>query len=231
MLPWCVVHFGRMVRAVASTPDEQLLLVAVFAHGVSIWGLPAAEAIAAFDPVPGDADPEHVHPVDALAIRADGREAAVAVRHGILRYGLPDGRLVKEFARNPRTVQALGYDAEGTRLVLSTLVTGELETVSVEDGRALGRVGVDRPLVAVGLSPGAETAVLASETGTLSILERSAELPLRVLAESFAVRTLALSSAGLIAGGDDGTIAMWGPSAERELFRTSIGTAVMALAV
>ena len=230
VLPWCVVQFGRMVRAVASTPDDGLLLIAVFGHGVSIWGLPAAEAVGAFEPMPGGDDPEHVHPVDALAVRADGLEAAVTVRHGVLRYGLPDGRLVKGFARDHRTVPTLGYVADGTRLVRSTLVTGELETVSVEDGRVLGRLG-DRPLAAVGLSPGAESAVLASETGTLSIVAPSVGIPVRVLTESFAIATLAVGDAGLIAGGDDGTIVMWEPAGEREVFRTSVGTPVMALAV
>jgi WD40 repeat protein len=229
-LPECTVSFRRMVRAVAPAPDGYSMLVAVFGHGVSIWQLPFGSAIGALDPMPGgEPDAEHAHPVDALAIRPDGREVAVAVRGSVLRYGLPDGRLVGTLARDHHLVRELAYSADGTRLALATFDDGSVQTVSADDGRELGRVRFERALTAAALA--SEAAVLASETGPLSLFAGGLDGPARVLESATPARAVALATTRVLAASDDGVLAGWNPPSGRLVYRSPPGAPLLALAV
>jgi hypothetical protein len=230
ILPECTVSFARMVRAVAPLPDGYTVLVAVFGHGVSIWQLPAGGAVGAFDPMPGgEPEAEHVHPVDALAVRPDGREAAVAIRGSVLRYALPDGRLVATLARDHHLVRALAYSADGTRLMLGTFSDGSVHTVSAADGRVLARLGLERSLTAATLA--ADAAVLASETGPLSLFAAGLDGEARVLDAAAPARAVALARTRVLAASDDGSVAGWNVPSGRLAYRTPPGTPLLALAV
>ena len=179
--PRCVVDFPRMVRALATLRDPAMLLVAVFGHGVTLWRLPEAEATAALEPVPGgDAHPEHAHPVDALAIRPDGREVAVAVERAILRYALPGGTVVRELPRDHHLVRALAYAADGRGLLVSTLVDGGAELIDADDGREIARFAIERPLSAAAFAADGSLVVLAIPDNFADVYELPDEVLTRL---------------------------------------------------
>jgi len=199
-----------MVRALAATADARLLLVGVFAHGVSLWRLPTAEAVGAFDPMPGgDSHPGHAHPIDALAVRSDGREAAVAVQRQLLRYRLPEGTLLREFPRDFHRIRALAYSPDGGALVATKLVDGTIELLDVEDGSERGRLRAARPLTAAGFAADGPLVVAASERGPLSLFVPPPTAVQRVLRGTRPARALAVAGEHVITATDDGVLTIW----------------------
>ena len=228
--PVCTVRFPRMVRALAALPDGRTLLVAVFAHGVSLWRLPEAEATGALDPMPGSGpDDPHPHPVDALAVRPDGGEVAVATRGSILRYSLPEGRAVGSLAHDHRIVRALAYSADGARLLLHTNSADSVQTVSVADGREVSRLRLDRPLSAAALAPSGDV-VLASEAGAVSIFRHRSRVP-QVLSEEGLVMVVSLVGGHLLTATADGTVSIRNLATGRIVSRLPSGSPVLAVAV
>jgi hypothetical protein len=231
LLPRCTVDFPRMVRALAATADARMLLVAVFAHGVSLWRLPAVEAVGAFDPMPGgDAHPGHDHPIDALAVRPDGREAAVAVRRQLLRYALPDGKLLRAFPRDHYRLHALGYAPDGG-LVATKLVDGTIELLDLEDGSETGRLRTGRALTAVAFGPDGRLVVAASELGPLSLFVPPSTAAQRVLQASLPARAVVVAGDHVISATDDGVLAIWGLEDGGLGVRSSPTSPALALAV
>jgi hypothetical protein len=230
LLPACTVRFPRMVRALAALPDGRTLLVAVFAHGVSLWRLPEAEATGALDPMPGSGpDDPHPHPVDTLAVRPDGREVAVATRGSILRYALPDGRMVGRLPRDHRIVDVLAYSADGARLLIHANGVDGVQTVGVEDGREVSRLLLDRPLSAAAVMPSGDV-VLASEAGPVSIFRHPSSVP-HVVEEEGHAMIVALVGEHLLRATADGTVSIRSLATGRIVSRSPSGSAVLAVAV
>ena len=231
-MPRCTVDFPRMVRALAATPDGGTLLVAGFGHGVTLWTLPAGEATGALDPAPGvDPHADHVHGVDALAVRADGREAAVAVEERLLRYVLPAGTRVGELSRDYHVLRTLAYAPDGTRLMTSTLFDGSVEMIGTDDGRELARRRIDRPLTAAAFAADRELAVLASELGPLSVVGLATDGPARVFPASLPVRAIGIAADRLVTAADDGVVTVWSLATGEVVSRTPPAAPVIALAI
>jgi WD40 repeat protein len=232
LLPRCTVEFPRMVRALAATADARLLLVGVFAHGVSVWRLPAVEAVGAFEPAPGvDAHPGHDHPIDALAVRADGCEAAVAVRRQLARYALPDGKLLRAFPRDHHRIHALGYAPDGGALLATKLVDGTVELLDPEDGSERGRLRADRPLTAAAFAADGRLVVAASELGPLSLFVPPAAAAHRVLEGTLPARSVVLAGEHVIAATDDGALAFWALADGAAAVRSAPTSPALTLAV
>ena len=228
--PRCTAQFPRMIRALAATPDAATLLVAAFGAGVTVWQLPAAVAVGALDPAPGsDPEPHHIRPVDALAIRGDGREVAVAVPNEIFVHGLPDGRLVRTLARAD-PVGALAYTMDGTRLLTSALFDGAAQVVGMSGGDER-RFAVDRPLTAVAFAPDGRAAALASELGPISLFAVPPDGAPRALPATRPAQALALAAERVFAAAEDGTVTAWNTATGTIVWRTPAGTAVLRLAV
>jgi hypothetical protein len=228
--PRCTAQFPRMVRALAATPDGATLLVAAFGAGVTVWQLPAAVAVGALDPAPGsDPEPHHVRPVDALAIRGDGREVAVAVPNEILVHALPDGRLVRTLARDD-PVGALAYTGDGTRLVTSALFDGAAEIVRVSGGDE-HRFGVDRPLTAVAFAADGGVAALASELGPISVFPIPPDGQARELPATRPAEALAVAGEHVFVAGDDGSVTAWNTATRAIMWRTPPAARILRLAV
>jgi anaphase-promoting complex subunit 4 len=230
--PRCVVDFPRMVRVLAVARDPTTLLVAVFGHGVTLWRLPDAQATGALDPAPGgDAHPEHVHPVDALAVRPDGREVAVAVERAILRYGLPGGTIVRELPRDHHLVRALAYAPGGRRLLVSTLVDGTAELLDADAGTEIARFRVDRPLSAATFAADGDRIVLASETGPITVRTAGGNADERVLPAATPARALAVAGDRLVTGADDGAVVIWDLRTGRAVAETRSGPGILVFAM
>jgi putative pyrroloquinoline-quinone binding quinoprotein len=228
--PRCTAQFPRMVRALAATPDGGTLLVAAFGAGVTVWQLPAAVAVGALDPAPGsDPEPHHVRPIDALAIRGDGREVAVAVPNEILVHTLPDGRLVGTLARED-PVGALAYTMDGTRLVTSALFDGAAQVVRVSGGDER-RFGIDRPLMAAAFAPDGGAAALASELGPISLFAVPPDGAPRALPATRPAQALAVAEERVFEAAEDGTVTAWNTATGAIVWRTPPGTAILRLAV
>ena len=231
LLPRCTVDFPRMVRALAVTPDDGMLLVAVFARGVSLWRLPAMEAIGALDPIPSDdGDHGHEYPVDALAVRADGREAAVAVRFQILRYALPGGKLLRTLQRDHSIIHALAYTPEGRHLVATKLVDGTIEMLDAEDGSQKGTFRAGHPLAAAAFATDGSLAVAASELGPLSLFVPPSTTVHQVLDATLPARAMALAGEHLATVTDDGMLAFWTLRDGKLGARTPSASSVITLA-
>jgi hypothetical protein len=232
VLPRCTVEFPRMVRALVTTPDAGLVLIGVFDHGVSLWRLPAAEAIGALDAAPDLGDhPGHVHPVDALAVRADGREAAVAVRRQILRYAIPEGRLVAALPRDPHVIRALAYTPDGSHLLASTLFDGTVEIMDAREGSERGRLRIDRALAAVAFGSDGRLVAMASERGPVSLFAPPVAAVRHLLPATSPVRAVSLAGEHVVTGADDGVLTVWSLGKARPVVRTPAGPAVLTLAV
>ena len=228
--PRCTAQFPRMIRALVATPDGGTLLVAAFGAGVTVWQLPAATAVGALDPAPGsDPEPHHVRPIDALAIRGDGREVAVAVPNEILVHALPDGRLVQTLARDD-PVGALAYTMDGSRLVTSALFDGAAQIVRVNGGDE-HRFGIDRPLSAVAFAANGGAAALASELGPISVFRIPADAPARALPAIRPAETLAMDGEHVFQAADDGSVTGWSLAAGAVVWRTPPAARILRLAV
>lgn len=228
--PRCTAQFPRMIRALAATPDAGTLLVAAFGAGVTVWQLPAGVAVGALDPAPGsDPEPHHVRPIDALAIRGDGREVAVAVPNEILVHALPDGRLVRTLARED-PVGALAYTTDGTRLVASALFDGAAQVVRVSGGDER-RFGVDRPLTAVAFAADGAAAALASELGPISVFAIPPDAPARALPATRPAEALAVAGERVFQADEDGSVTAWSTTTLAIVWRTPPGARILRLAV
>ena len=226
----CPAQFPRMIRALAATPDGGTLLVAAFGAGVTVWQLPAAVAVGALDPAPGsDPEPHHVRPIDALAIRGDGREVAVAVPNENLVHALPEGRLVRTLARDD-PVGALAYTSDGTRLLTSALFDGAAQIVRVSDGDE-HRFGVDRPLSAAAFAPDGAAAALASELGPISVFPIPPDVPARALPATRPAEAVTIAGERVFQGGDDGSVTAWNTTTGAVVWRTPPAARILRLAV
>lgn len=232
-LPRCTITFPRPVPALAATPDGTTALIAVNGHGVSAWRTPAGELAYALTPPPGGTrDFHHVHPVEALAIRPDGGEVAVAVEGRLARYALPGGALVRALPqeRGP-IVRGLGWADGGTALVASALFDGAAHVLGADDARERRRFGVPREGLAFTMSPDAQRAALSSTAGPITVFEPGTDAEPRMLAAApGAARALAFADGVLVAAGEDGALGFWDLARGVEVARTSPGPAVLRLA-
>ena len=209
-LPRCTVRLPRMVRTIAVTPDGKTALVAVFAHGVTAWRLPAGELSLGLSPMPGaDEHPDHSHPVDALAIRPDGTEVAASAKGRILRYALASGELVADLPGSVFAVRALAWSADGGQLFASTFHDGTVRVVRADDASETGRLEVGRGLIAFALSPAGDLAVLASEDGPLTVFDVASGQVRQRLVSPAPVPVMAFTGRYLVAGRQDGALDFW----------------------
>jgi hypothetical protein len=230
--PRCAVRFPRMVRTIDITPDSGTALVAVFAHGVTAWRLPAGELALGLSPVPGaDEHPDHDHPVDALAVRPDGAEVAVSAQGRILRYALASGEQTADLPGAAYAVRALAWSADGTGLFASTFHDGTVRVLRPEDATESSRLAVDRHLVAFAVAPAGDVAVLASEEGPLTVFDvASGEIRHR-LPSPVAVPFLVFAGRYLVAGRRDGGLDVWDPATGNRAGAAADGPPPLALAV
>jgi WD40 repeat protein len=202
-----------MVRTIGVTPDASTALVAVFAHGVTAWRLPAGELALGLSPMPGaDEHPDHDHPVDALAIRPDGGEVAVSATARILRYSLASGEQTADLPGGAYAVRALAWSDDGKRLFASTFHDGVVRVLGPDDAIESSRLAIDRHLVAFALAPAGDLAVLASEEGPLTVFDVASGEPKRRLPSPVAAPLLAFAGRYLVAGRQDGVIDVWDPT-------------------
>jgi WD40 repeat protein len=221
-----------MVRMIDVTPDASTALVAVFAHGVTAWRLPAGELSFGLSPMPGaDEHPDHDHPVDALAIRPDGTEVAVSATGRILRYELATGQQTADLPGGAYAVRALAWSVDGKHVLASTFHDGIVRVLRPGDAIESSRLAIDRHLVAFALSPAGDLAVLASEEGPLSVFDVASGEPRRRLPSPVAASLLAFAGRSLIAGRQDGVIDVWDPSTGERVGGTEKGPPPLALAV
>jgi hypothetical protein len=230
--PRCVVRFPRMIRMIAVTRDGGTALIAVFAHGVTAWRLPAGELVLGLSPVPGaDEHPDHAHPVDALAIRPDGAEVAVSATARLLRYELGSGAQTADLPGAAYRIRGLAWSADGTRLFASTFHDGVVRVLRPRDAIESSRLTIDGHLVAFATSPSGDVAVLASEEGPLTVVDVASGEVRRRMPSPVAAPLLTFAGRYLVAGREDGAVDVWDPNSGARMGGTGKGPRPLALAV
>jgi hypothetical protein len=230
-LPRCTVRFPRMVRSLAATADARTALVAVVAHGVSGWRLPAAELAFGLVPVPGgDRRAEHVHPVDALAVRPDGLEVAVTTKGRLLLYSLATGELAAELPGSPLRFRALGWSPDSSSLLVSAFYDGAVHVLRIDDGQELSRLEVGRALSAFVLSPGGRLAALASELGPITVFDVASRRMVARLPAEVPAQALAFAGGDVVAARQDGALDVWHVRSGRRAASARPGPPLVTLA-
>lgn len=229
--PRCVVRFPRMVRTIDVTRDGHSALVAVFAHGVTAWRLPAGELSLGLSPMPGaDEHPDHSHPVDALAVRPDGGEVTASARGRILRYSLASGEQVADLPGSAYAVRALAWSRDGDRLFTSTFHDGVVRLVRPDDASETGRLTVERHLTAFALSPAGDVAALASEDGAIALFDVARGEVRHRLASPVPAALMVFAGRYLVAARQDGALDFWDVASGTRAGGVSGGPPALALA-
>src|SRR6185503_15951106 len=96
--PRCTAAMRNPVAALSISPDGTMLGVAVPGIGLTVWGLSDrtvadGNEAAPSTTVPHDED-QRPEIMDAIAWRPDGHEIALGFEDRVVRYAIPEGRLV-----------------------------------------------------------------------------------------------------------------------------------------
>lgn len=226
-LPRCTLSFANTVVALGATPDASTLLVAQVDLGISAWRLPAGEFAVGFAPAPAVTltvpEPPHAEAPNAVEVRPDGREVAVAMENRLIIYALDTGKVVRAFAGPGGIVRAATWSPDGTALLVSTFYTPAGFLLDAADGHVLRRLPVEREGAAVAFAPDGRRVAVASETGAVAIFDLgAAPPPIVVRAARASVRGLAFTGDAVVAVSEDGVIAIFdarsgAPISERRL--------------
>jgi Cu/Ag efflux protein CusF len=211
--PRCILHFGKMVTAVAVTPDGSTALVAVAGAGVSAWRLPAGEfllglAAAPAVTLPPNAAP-HADEASAMAVSPDGREVVVAFEGRLPVFSVSDGRFLRELPSYRGVVRSFAWSPDGTDLLVSVLYDFAAHLIRAADGRESRRLEVEREAASVAISPDGRLAAVASEVGPITLFDLRSGKPTTVLSASQTrTRDLLFAAGGILASGADG-LRLW----------------------
>jgi WD40 repeat protein len=233
--PRCTLATGQPVATVALSPDGGMLVAAVVGVGVSVWRLPGGTGDR-IDPGPPIAVPRGEHgpleAVRAIAWRPDGREIALALEGRVLRYALPEGRLVHTLSVPNGFVREVAWWPDGSRIVVSVFDDPAAHVLDAGTGRTVARYAVEREATAIAVEPGAETVVVGSVTGTVTRFGTRDGARLDAFSPaSHAVASLARLDDLLVVLGRDGVLRTIGAGDGRPRASVVVGATPARLAV
>jgi WD40 repeat protein len=231
--PRCVVTFARTFTTIATTPDATRAVVAI-AHGAtSVWKLPEATLEMGVDPPPPVPLLPGAHEPDprAIAFGPGGAEMIVAIGSRLAFSDAATGRFRRELEGPGGPIQALAWSPASGALVVAT-GDGAARSLDAADGRLVRRLPIDGAVQAVALDAAGRVAALATDVGTIGVVDVATDAPPRVLTPSLQpVEALAFTADRLVTAGSDGTLRAFDPATGRETDRFSVGAPLIALAV
>jgi len=230
--PRCAAKFPHGVLAVATTPDGGLALVSEAESGVSAWRMPEARVAFGLAPpppaevqVPDGGEPEAG--VAVIAISADGEDAVLAIGSRLVRYGLSDGRVIRELPSQRSRVRDAAWSPAGNRLLVSLLGDPDAEVLDVETGRPVGSLAAPQEAAAVAFAPDG-SAIVGSEIGPITVFDQSA----RVLADVLQpVEVLGVAGDRVVWAGADRTLRVWALTGGAERLRVELAAPAIRLAI
>jgi WD40 repeat protein/transcriptional regulator with XRE-family HTH domain len=202
------VEPGRMVYALALSPDDHLLAIGDNRANVSLWDVadPAAPVLKLGPFVA-------MGPVERLVFASDGTELAAAGGNEVTRWAL-DGRGKLASVPSPSPVKTVTYDPRGGALAFGTeRGTVHLWTLGDEPAQTAVLQAGERLIPAVSFSPDGRTLVAGSHDSELRVWDLSSSPRLvRTLTGLFDLKitTTAFSPDGhyLLAGSTDSTLVL-----------------------
>jgi Cu/Ag efflux protein CusF len=230
----CTLTFAKPVVAVALSPDAARLLVAQVDFGISAWRLPAAEFALGFAPPPAVPVPagEAPHPEapNAIVVRPDGGEAAVAMENRLIVYSMSDGRVLRSFDGPGGIVRAVAWSPDGDAMLVARFYDSTAYLLDAADGRVRHRLPVEREAAAVAFATDGRTVAVASELGAITLFDADTAAPGATLSVARGpVRFLGFAKEQLVAAGDDGTLRIWNPRDGAVLLERPLGRGVRAM--
>ena len=160
------------VAALSISPDGTMLGVAVPGIGLTVWGLSDrtvadGNEAAPSTTVPHDED-QRPEIMDAIAWRPDGHEIALGFEDRVVRYAIPEGRLVRVLSGPGTVIRDVAWWPDGSRLVVAAFDDPAAHVLDAATGHELAQYRVEREASAIAVEPGGETVVVGSVTGTLA---------------------------------------------------------------
>ena len=203
--------------------------------GTTVTALAAAGGRVAAGTVDGDArvwpadgaaapaGSHHPSPIQALALRPDGRELAVVTNSNDVRVRTPDLSAAAEWMKGHEAlIHCAAYSADGTLLA----TVSKDQTIRVwrtADRRAVAVLrGHEGPVRAAAFSPDGTRLASAGEDGTVRLWDATAWGQLGVVGkhDDWAVSVaFAPDGRSLASGGKDRTVRVWDVAGRREKFR------------
>jgi cytochrome c len=170
--PRCTVAMRHPVAALAISPDGTMLGVAVLGAGLTVWRLSEGTLADGIAPAPSTTvqrdEEQRPQIMGAVTWRPDGREIALGLEDRVLRYALPEGRLVRVLPGPGAVIRDVVWWPDGSRLVVTAFDDPAAHVLDADTGRAVARYDVEQEASAIAVESGAETVVVGSVTGTLT---------------------------------------------------------------
>jgi hypothetical protein len=219
-------------RALAITPDGELVLSGSFSGEVRLWNVRSRTCLCVFR--------AHGDPAEAVAITLDGKRGASGDIMGEVRlWRLPSGGCLQicrqvSSSGSVKQVTAIAM-TPGARFALSGTHDGRLRLWDLRTGGCtLDLQGPRETLEAVSLTPNARLALAGSEHGDLRLWDLSSGTCVR----TFGVQTRRLMAAAMtpdarhaISGDWDGCVRIWEVATRRCLRTIRVDAPVAAIAL
>ena len=166
--PRCNLALHYPVAAVAISPDGTMLGVAVPGVGLGVWRLSDPTVADPKSPTDLPHEPDRrAEIMGAIAWRPDGREIALGLEDRIVRYSLPEGRLVRVLSGPGNVIRDMAWSPDGSRLVVIAFDDPAAHVLDADTGRAVARYAVEGEASAIAVEGGGETVLVGSAMGTL----------------------------------------------------------------
>jgi hypothetical protein len=229
--PRCAITFARSFTALATTSDGTRAVVAITHGATSVWRLPEATLEMGVDPPPPVPVLPGAHEPDprAIAFGPGGAELVVAIGSRLAFSDATTGRFRRQLEGPGGMIQSVAWSAGA--LVVAT-GDGTARVLDPADARVLRTLPMEGQVMLVAVDPGGKWAALATDVGTIGIVDLGSEAAPRVLTPSLQPAAgLGFAGESLVSAGTDGTLRTFDPSTGGETGRFSVGRPLTALAI
>src|SRR5262249_53138437 len=138
--------------------------------------LPAAAIALTFaPPPPGEVTvlegAESEEGATAIAARADGAEAVVAIGKRMIRYRIDTGQVIRELPAAPGRVRDLAWSPDGARVLMNVYGDPDARLLDADSGEVVRRIPVAQEAAAVAFRGDGRLAAVGSEIGPIVVFD------------------------------------------------------------
>jgi WD40 repeat protein len=172
----------------------------------------------------------HGEVVNAIATSPDSRQAVVTLEGRLLRYEIASGRLLRVLAAPRGMLRALAWSPDGAQLLVTAFYDHTAHLVRAEDGGEVRAIALDAEGAGVAFAADGPWAAAGTETGPITLVDRTQDGPGRVLPEpQRPSEQLAFVADALVAGGSEGVLWVWDAATGTVRRRIDVGTPILRL--